>query len=179
MIRATPLVLVLALLLVSCNGEEEGRGVLSIGASGHLNEGVALTFEVPANSPFLVGSMPVCPKGGQVTVTGVSTYGGDDIEVTGYALRRNPFLTEQPMLGEAHGTLEDNDLERADDLVLDDECGKEGTGDIYELVVELKAAETDQAAEGYLISWGDDKDLKMPYGLTVCVDHTLEDCNSN
>ncbi|GAB3243388.1 hypothetical protein [Nocardioides dilutus] len=173
----TPLVFVLALLLVSCTGEDDKRGVLRIGG-GDLNDGVALTFEVPANSPFLVGSMPVCPEGGPVTVTGISTYGGDDIEVTGYALRRNPFLTQEMMLGEALGTLEDNDFERADDLVLDDECGTEESGDIYELVVELEADDTDQTAEGYLIAWGDDKDLKIPYGLTVCVDHTLEDCSS-
>lgn len=178
MIRIAALAAALALLLVACNDGEVG-GELRIGGSGKLNEGVALTFKVPAHNTFLVGSMPVCPDGGPVTVTGVSTYGGDDIEVTGYALRRNPFLTQEMMLGEAHGTLEDNDLERAADLVLDDQCGEDGTGDIYELVVELKAADTDQAAEGYLISWGDDKDLKMPYGLTVCVDHTLEDCNSN
>jgi hypothetical protein len=75
--------------------------------------------------------------------------------------------------------LEDNDLERAVDLVLDDQCGKAGTGDAYELVVELKAAETDQAAEGYVVAWGDDRGLKVPYGLTVCVDHAVEDCNFN
>ena len=176
MIRAAALVAALALLLVACN-DGEGGGELRIGGSGKLNEGVALTFTVPAHNTFVVGSMPVCPDGGPVTVTGVSTYGGDDIEVTGYALRRNPFLTQENMIGEAHGTLEDNGLERAEDLVLDDECGKTGTGDIYELLVELKAADTDQAAEGYVVAWGEDRDLEVPYGLTVCVDHTLEGCN--
>jgi hypothetical protein len=174
MTRTAALVSAFTLLLVACN-DGEGGGVLRIGGSGELNDGVALAFEVPAHSTFVVGSVPVCPDGGPVTVTGVSTYGGDDIEVTGYALRRNPILTEEPMLGEAHGTLEDNGIERAEDLVLDDQCGKTGTGDTYELVVELKTAETDQAAEGYAVAWGD-RDLKVPYGLTTCVDHTLDDC---
>jgi hypothetical protein len=176
MVRATALVLALMVVLGACIEGGEGGGVLRIGGSGELNEGVALGFKVPAHGTFVVGSMPVCPDGGPVTVTGVSTYGGDDIEVTGYALRRNPFLVEEMMLGEALGALEDNDLERAEDLVLDDECGGPDTGDTYELVVELKAAETDQAAEGYVVSWGDDRNLEVPYGLTICVDHALEEC---
>jgi hypothetical protein len=177
MTRTAALVSAFTLLLVACSDGENGGGALRISGSGKLNDGVALAFEVPAHSTFVVGSMPVCPDGGPVTVTGVSTYGGDDIEVTGYALRRNPFLTQEMMLGEAHGTLEDNGLERAEDLVLDDQCGEAGTGDLYELVVELKAADTDQAAEGYLVAWGDDRGLKVPYALTVCVDHNLEDCS--
>lgn len=122
---------------------------LEIGG-GPIND-VSQTIHSTAHQPHLVGAMPICPqKGTTARVTTVGPLNGD-LRVTGFAVRRNPFLSGGEMIGDAVGTLEANGLDRRGGALLSVPCGPGGR--IYELIVEIDPGARATAADGFVVTY--------------------------
>src|SRR5690242_4405164 len=82
-------------LLTGCNAEDR----LGLRLDWSVSEG----GPQPPNAPFLIGAIPRCREGrgtSPITVDDVRTLDGD-LEVTGFAIRDNPFEANGTMIGDA------------------------------------------------------------------------------
>jgi len=166
-------VALVASLLVGC--DQGGASRLVISGDGELNEGVSAGIRMKPGERFLMGMMPVCPTGPGVEVTSVETTG--DVEVTGFDLRENPFVHGAEMVGSVRATLEEYGLDRPTVEPLTEPCGDEDQ--FYELIVEMRAGDTDTGASGYRVNYSSGSEngtLVVEYGVYACVDFSIERC---
>ena len=145
---------------------------------GPLLPGLGEAIRVEQNSPWLLGSIPICPKGAApVVVTAVKAEG--DLRVSGFTVRKNPYLSGQTMLADARGNLEANGLTPTPDARLNVPCDGP-KGKFYELVLELTSSDTETSATGYRIEYTSDGAsgvLEVPYETHSCSSFTSKVCS--
>lgn len=164
----------LGLLILAGCGFQDGPALVSPNA----NSVTESAPRIHRGDTVTIGSMFGClDKSGSVTVTDISPVGGTGLEVTGWAVRPNPFwkptpsgppLADGQMIGVARTTLAR--LQFPTSRVVDVQCGSNGEG--FEFAVEVQKTTNGEAgASGWVVTYtsgGDTKKLGFSLAIRLC-----------
>jgi hypothetical protein len=175
-LHALALALAGGTLVAACASDVVDTASSATFPRGQLPAGLSEVLLARENSPWLLGSIPICSSSSMaVAVTSVTAV-DPAFEVTGFAVRRDPGEADESDFMDARGDLAANDVE-PESIEMSQPCTDNDSP--YELVIEVRSTTTDTSTPGFTVDYvsaGKHGSTFLRYEVHSCVDRSTPDC---